>query len=75
MRRAQLLLLTLLAGWFLAGIVTAGPASAHATLISTDPGEEARVEQVPAAVTLEFSEGVSLGAGYARVLSRQRVHA
>ena len=67
-RRARLLLLTLLAGWFLAGIVTAGPASAHATLISTDPGEGARVEQVPAAVTLEFSEGVSLGAGYARVL-------
>jgi copper transport protein len=67
-RRAPLLLLTLLAGWFLAGVVTAGPAAAHATLISTDPGEGARVEQVPAAVTLEFSEGVSLGAGYARVL-------
>ena len=49
-------------------IVTAGPASAHATLVSTDPGEGARVEQVPAAITLEFSEGVSLGAGYARVL-------
>ncbi|TFV89829.1 copper resistance protein CopC [Blastococcus sp. CT_GayMR16] len=68
MRRAPLLLLTLLAGWLLAGVVTAGPALAHATLISTDPGESARVDQVPAAVTLEFSEGVSLGAGYARVL-------
>jgi copper transport protein len=67
-RRARLLLLTLLAGWFIAGIVTAGPASAHATLISTDPGEGARLQQVPAAITLEFSEGVSLGAGYARVL-------
>ena len=68
MRRARLLLLPLLAGWFVAGIVTAGPASAHATLISTDPGEGSRVQEVPAAVTLEFSEGVSLGAGYARVL-------
>jgi copper transport protein len=67
-RRAPLLLLTLLAGWLLAGVVTAGPAAAHATLISTDPGEGARVQEVPAAVTLEFSEGVSLGAGYARVL-------
>ena len=62
------LLLTLLMGWLVAGVVTAGPASAHASLVSTDPGEGARVEQVPAAVTLTFSEGVSLGAGYARVL-------
>jgi copper transport protein len=68
-RRAPLLLLTLVAGWLLAGVVTAGPASAHATLISTDPGEGARVQQAPAEVTLEFSEGVSLGAGYARVLN------
>jgi copper transport protein len=68
-RRAPLLLLTLVAGWLLAGVVVAGPASAHATLITTDPGEGARVQQVPAAVTLEFSEGVSLGAGYARVLA------
>ncbi|HEY0403620.1 MAG TPA: copper resistance protein CopC [Blastococcus sp.] len=77
MRRAPLLLLTLLAGWFLAGVVTAGPAAAHATLISTDPGEGARVQQPPAAVTLEFSEHVSLGAGYARVLDSggQRVDA
>ena len=66
MRRA--LLLALLTGWLLAGVVTAGPASAHASLVSTDPGEGARVEQVPSTVTLQFSEGVSLGAGYARVL-------
>jgi copper transport protein len=65
-RRA--LLLALLTGWLLAGVITAGPASAHASLVSTDPGEGARVEQVPSAVTLQFSEGVSLGAGYARVL-------
>jgi copper transport protein len=67
-RRASLLLLTLLAGWCLAGVVTAGPAAAHAELVATDPGEGARLQAAPAAVTLEFSEGVTLGAGYARVL-------
>ena len=67
MRRA--LLLALLGGWLLAGVITAGPASAHASLVTTDPGEGARVARVPSAVTLQFSEGVSLGAGYARVLA------
>lgn len=47
---------------------TGGPAAAHATLVSTDPGEGARLPSAPAEVTPEFSEGVSLGAGYARVL-------
>ena len=61
MRRS--LLLALVGGWLLAFVVTAGPAAAHATLITTDPGEGARVAQVPSAVTLQFSEGVSLGAG------------
>jgi copper transport protein len=74
-RRA--VLLALLGGWLLAGVVTAGPASAHASLVTTDPGEGARVAEVPSAVTLQFSEGVSLGAGYARVLGShgQRVDA
>ncbi|PWW21045.1 copper transport protein [Geodermatophilus normandii] len=62
------LLLVLLAGWLGLGVLTAGPASAHAELVSTDPGESARLDAVPAQVTLRFSEGVSLGAGYARVL-------
>lgn len=68
MRRSALLLLALLGGWLLAGVGTAGPAAAHATLVSTDPGEGARLPSAPAEVTPEFSEGVSLGAGYARVL-------
>ena len=46
-REASPLLLALLGGWLLAGVVTAGPASAHATLVTTDPGEGARVAQVP----------------------------
>jgi copper transport protein len=66
--RARSLLL-LLVGWLLAGVVLAGPASAHAVLVSTEPGESARLETAPAEVTMTFSEGVSLGAGYARVLT------
>ena len=68
MRRILLRLLPLLAALFLAGIATAGPAAAHAELVSTDPGDGARLDGVPSSVTLHFSEGVSLGAGYARVL-------
>ncbi|TQN44324.1 copper transport protein [Blastococcus colisei] len=67
MRRSWFLLVALVAVW-LGGVVTAPPAAAHATLVSTDPGEGARLDAVPEEVTLEFSEGVSLGAGYARVL-------
>jgi copper transport protein len=67
-RRAAVLLLTLVAGWLVAGVVTAGPAAAHATLVSTDPGEGARVPTAPRKVTLRFDEAVSLGAGYAKVL-------
>jgi copper transport protein len=68
-RRAAWLLLVLVGGWLLTGVVVAGPASAHATLVSTQPAEGGRVATAPSAVTLEFSEGVSLGAGYARVVA------
>jgi copper transport protein len=71
MRRSLLVLATLLAGWLLGGVLTAGPAAAHASLITTDPGQGARVEQAPSKVTLTFDEPVSLGAGYARVLAAQ----
>ena len=66
MKRSTLLV-ALLTGFLLAGVGLAGPASAHATLVSTDPAENARLDTAPAQVTLQFSEGVSLGAGYARV--------
>lgn len=67
-RRGRFLLL-LVTGWFLAGVVTAGPAAAHAALVSTEPGESARLETAPTEVTLTFSEEMTLGAGYARVLT------
>jgi copper transport protein len=61
-------LLIALAGWLIAGLVVAGPASAHAELVSTTPGDGAQLDQAPGKVTLQFSEAVSLGAGYVRVL-------
>ncbi|MCV2490807.1 copper resistance protein CopC [Geodermatophilus sp. YIM 151500] len=61
-------LFALLAGWLLAGVLGAGPAAAHAELVSTAPGEGAELAVAPASVVLEFTESVSLGAGYARVL-------
>jgi copper transport protein len=76
-RRTAVLLALLVTGWLAAGIGTAGPAAAHASLVSTDPGEGARLPAAPEEVTLRFSEGVSLGAGYARVLGadQERVDA
>jgi copper transport protein len=61
-------LVALIGGWLVAGVVTASPASAHASLVSSTPGDGARVATSPAQVTLQFSEHVTLGPGYARVL-------
>ncbi len=49
-------------------VVTARPASAHATLVATTPADGARLDVAPDEVSLEFTEGVSVGAGYVRVL-------
>jgi copper transport protein len=74
-RRSVLVLATLLAGWLLGGVLTAGPAAAHASLVTTDPGQGARIARAPSRVTLTFDEPVSLGAGYARVLAAQGARA
>jgi copper transport protein len=58
----------LLGGWLVAGVATAGPASAHASLVNSTPGDGARLTSPPTQVTLQFSEHVSIGPGYARVL-------
>jgi copper transport protein len=52
----------LVVGWLavLAVGVFAAPASAHATLLSSDPAEGEVLEAVPDVVTFTFSEGVSL---------------
>lgn len=71
MRRLTAVVLLVMAsvvGGVALDVVTAGPAAAHATLVATTPAEDARLEAPPAEVTLEFTEGVDVGAGYARVL-------
>ncbi|HEY9556863.1 MAG TPA: copper resistance protein CopC [Acidimicrobiales bacterium] len=49
-------------------IGSASPASAHASLLSVDPPDGARLDESPAAVTLTFSEPVSAELGGVRVV-------
>jgi copper transport protein len=46
---------------------TAGPASAHAVLLRTDPSPQTTVKTPPAAVRLDFSEAVEVAFGAVRV--------
>jgi copper transport protein len=65
---ALLLVCGVLGALLFLDVLTARPASAHASVVTTTPADGARLDTVPAQVTLEFNEAVSLGAGYARVL-------
>ncbi|MEU1288744.1 FixH family protein [Kitasatospora sp. NPDC005856] len=49
-------------------LASAGPASAHAILDSTDPAQNSVIGTAPQAVTLTFSESVSLSGDSVRVL-------
>jgi copper transport protein len=61
-------LLLLLGALFCLGLVLAGPALAHATLLSSSPADGARLPAAPRVVTLSFDEPVGLGAvGYLHV--------
>ncbi|MET9731745.1 copper resistance protein CopC [Streptomyces sp. NPDC006458] len=62
--RTLVLLLLTVAGALLAG---AAPASAHAALTGSDPGQGAVVDQAPQQVSLTFSETVSLSDDSLRV--------
>ncbi|MER8183418.1 FixH family protein [Kitasatospora sp. NPDC094015] len=64
-RRALAVVLGIVAALLIGG---AGTASAHATLVNTDPAQNSVVPTAPSAVTLTFSEGVSLSADSVRVL-------
>ena len=70
-RRAAAALGALVTAWLVAALVAAGPASAHATVVATDPADGARLTAAPAAVTITFSEPVGLGSGYLRVTDAQ----
>lgn len=67
-RRLLSVLGTLLAALLCALSFGAGPASAHAALTSTSPGEGAVAKSAPSEVTLTFTEGVLLGRDAVRVL-------
>ncbi|MFI0816913.1 copper resistance protein CopC [Streptomyces sp. NPDC021098] len=67
-RRLLSVLGALLAALLCALSFGAGPASAHAALTSTSPGEGAVVKSAPQEVTLTFTEGVLLGRDAVRVL-------
>ena len=61
----RLVLAAALAAAFL--LLSAGPASAHAALESSDPGDGAQLDTAPESVTLEFTETVSADLGGVRV--------
>ncbi|MGW2329986.1 copper resistance CopC/CopD family protein [Streptomyces sp. NPDC001700] len=67
-RRLLSVLGTLLAALLCALSFGAGPASAHAALTSTSPGEGSVVKSAPSDVRLTFTEGVLLGRDAVRVL-------
>src|SRR5258708_32966080 len=52
-------------------LVVAAPASAHATLVQSDPAPCAVLAPSPSTITLRFDERVSAGLGAARVYDRR----
>jgi copper transport protein len=46
----------------------ATPALAHATVAGSDPADSSRLQAVPAKVTMTFSEDISVGAGFLKVV-------
>lgn len=71
-RRRLLALLLLAAAVLTLGLVAAAPASAHASVVATNPADGARLKSAPAAVTVTFDEAVQLGGGgYLHVVDAQ----
>lgn len=67
-RRAVAVLLAALAGLLGAGLLLAGPAAAHATVITSSPTDGSRLKAVPRTVTVTFDEAVGIGGvGYLHV--------
>ena len=61
--RRILALLLLLAGLFGATLAMAPAASAHATVVASDPVDGTRLQKAPSAVTITFDEPVTLNSG------------
>lgn len=67
-RRRTAALLVLLAGWAVLAVAGATPALAHATLASSDPADGSRLEAVPATVSTTFTEDITVGSGFLKVV-------
>ena len=68
-RRASAVFAGLLLGLLCAVLGPAGPASAHAALVASDPGSNTIVPDAPNKITLTFSESVQLISGRIQVLA------
>ena len=68
-RRASAALAGLVFGLLCAVLGPAGPASAHAALVASDPGSNTIVPDAPNRITLTFSESVQLISGKIQVLA------
>jgi copper transport protein len=67
-RRRVLAVLVLLAGLLGTGLLLASPASAHASVVASDPADGSRLKAAPRTVTITFDENVGLGSvGYLHV--------
>lgn len=61
-------LATLFVAMFGAGLMFAGAASAHASVVQSDPADGSRLKTVPQSVSITFDEAVSIGnLGYLKV--------
>jgi copper transport protein len=67
-RKRIFAVLALLGAWVVLAISGATPALAHATVAGSDPAESSRLDAVPKTVTMTFSEDVTLGGGYLKVV-------
>ena len=67
-RKRIFAVLGLLGAWAVLAIGGATPALAHATIVGSDPAESSRLQAAPAKVTITFSEDVSVGAGFLKVV-------
>jgi copper transport protein len=70
-RKRLFAVLALLGAWAVLAISGATPALAHATVAGSDPAESSRLTAVPAKVTMTFSEDVTLGGGYLKVVDNK----
>lgn len=68
MNKRLLAVLLLIGGWAVLAVAGAAPALAHATVVSSDPADSARLDAAPSTVTMTFSEDIGVRAGFLKVV-------